>query len=80
MKATLPLVLIYFLLLILHHRPENMGENIPKKHTFKKNNNINTSPIHTWLYLYCAYCMHIFVELVLSSDQTVKVILKIQIF
>ena len=57
-----------------------MGENIPKKHTFKKNNNINTSPIHTWLYLYCAYCMHICVELVLSSDQTVKVILKIQIF
>ena len=40
-------VSIYFL--FLHHRPENMGENIPKKHTFKKNNNINTSPIHTWL-------------------------------
>ena len=31
MKATLPLVLIYFLLLILHHRPENMGEIYTQK-------------------------------------------------
>ena len=70
---------IYFLFYIIDLKI--WGKLYPKNiHSRKTTTSIHPPFILGCRYLYCTYCMHIFVELVLSSDQTVKVILKSQIF